>query len=156
MGLKVPECLKLRVNKEKKERKNIIVKNVKYEEIRNKYVTKEQAVFIANNDRNLKDSIYKKWKEDGLILGWISFNSFDVGLVQYNNKFAWHVKIKSGEWGAYFDGGHMDGEFNSESGSCLIMCSDGEYIFEDEVDFNKVKAANNRKYEVFAKQNVIK
>ena len=55
---------------------------IKYETIKNGYITKEQAIAIASCDRNLKDSIFYKWKkEDKLYLGFIVFHSFDVALV---------------------------------------------------------------------------
>ena len=45
---------------------------IKYETIKNGYVTKEQAIAIASCDRNLKDSIFKKQrKEKDIYFGWI-------------------------------------------------------------------------------------
>ena len=40
---------------------------IKYETIKNGYITKEQAIAIASCDRNLKDSIFKKWKKTLII-----------------------------------------------------------------------------------------
>ena len=71
--------------------------DIKYESIKNSYITKEQAVAIACCDRNLKDSIFKKWKkEDNLLLGFISFNTLNVALLKVDSDFGWHIKVKSG------------------------------------------------------------
>lgn len=142
--------------------------NIKYETIKNRYISKEQAIAIANCDRNLKDSLFEKLKnEDNLYLDWISFRAFDVGLVQLSGNFAWHVKVKSGSWGATkifnipFLGikigyKNYDGEFNEKSGvSCFIMCDSGEYYFHDEIDIKQVKAPNMKEYKEYIKTKSI-
>ena len=141
---------------------------IKYETIKNGYITKEQAIAIASSDRNLKDSIFKKWKkEEDLYLGFISFYSFDVGLVQIYQDFAWHVKVKKGSWGGTkvtripfirikngyenWDGG-FDG---SEDISCIVMCNSGEYYFCDDIDLEQIKAPDMEEYETYIKSSSI-
>ncbi len=66
---------------------------IKYETIKRGYITKEQAIAIASCDRNLKDSIYRKWKkEENIALGFIAFHSFKIALVEIKSDFAWHIK----------------------------------------------------------------
>ena len=142
--------------------------NIKYETIKNGYVTKEQAIAIASCDRNLKDSLFKKWKkEDKLYLGFISFHSFDVALVEICSQFAWHIKVKSGSWGATkasripiigikIGYEHWDGEFDEDSNiSCIIMCDSGEYYFGDDIDINDIKPADTNKYKEMLKHSSI-
>lgn len=132
---------------------------IKYENIKNGYITKEQAIAIAGCDRNLKDSIFKKWKkEDNLLLGFISFHSFDVGLVKIASDFGWHVKVKSGTWGALkfkripvigikYGYENWDGDFEESSNiSCVIMCNSGEYYFGDDIDLKKLEIPDMNEY----------
>ena len=132
---------------------------IEYKTIKNGYVTKEQAIAIASCDKNLKDSIFKKWKkEKNLYLGWISFNYFDIALVQINQDFAWHIKVKKGEWGGvkvkkipiigiYKECENWDGDFTEvDNISCFVMCDSGEYHFGNEFDFKQIKAPNMEEY----------
>jgi len=132
---------------------------IKYVTIKNGYVTKEQAIAIASCDRNLKDDIFKKWKkEKNLYLGLISFSSFYIGLVQIYQDFAWHIKVKSGEWGGIkvnripligieIGSENWDGEFNeSDNISCIVMCDSGEYYFGDDIVLKEMKAPNMEEY----------
>lgn len=141
---------------------------IKYETIKNGYITKEQAIAIASSDRNLKDSIFKKWKkEDNIYLGWISFESFDIGLVQIEQEFAWHVKVTSGDWGGTkvnripligikIGYENWDGDFDRTSDiSCIVMCNSGEYYFCDDIDLNKIKVANMEEYKKYIKSSSI-
>ncbi|MGM9877610.1 MAG: hypothetical protein ACI33S_03075 [Bacilli bacterium] len=32
-------------------------------------------------------------------MGFISFHDFDIALVKFYDGFAWHVKVKFGDWG---------------------------------------------------------
>lgn len=141
---------------------------IKYETINNGYVTKEQAVAIASCDRNLKDSIFKKWKkEDDLYLGLISFYTFDVGLVKINEDFAWHIKLKSGEWGGTkvnriplirIRKGYenWDGDFDeSDNISCIVMCNSGQYYFCDDIDLKELKEPNMEEYKKYIENGSI-
>ncbi len=143
-------------------------RKIKYETIKKGYVTKEQAIAIASCDRNLKDSVFKKWKkEDNLYLGWISFTSFDVGLVQINQDFAWHLKVKSGEWGGTkvnripligikIGYENWDGDFDKSSNiSCIVMCNSGEYYFGDDIDLKEIKVPNMEEYKKYIKSSSI-
>ena len=132
---------------------------IKYESIKNGYITKEQAIAIACCDRNLKDSIFKKWKkEDNLLLGFISFNTLNVALVKVNSDFGWHIKVKSGTWGAVklkkipvigirYGYENWDGEIDESCDiSCVIMCNIGEYYFGDDIDLKKLEAPDMNEY----------
>ena len=132
---------------------------IKYETVKNGYITKEQAIAIASCDRNLKDSIFKKWKkEDKLYLGFISFQAFDIALVEIYSQFAWHIKVKDGAWGATkvskipilgikYRYEHWDGFFDERCNiSCIVMCDSGEYYFGDDIDLKSLKPANIDKY----------
>ena len=141
---------------------------IKYETIKNGYITKEQAIAIASCDRNLKDSIFKKWKkEEDIYLGWISFNSFDIGLIQIDQDFAWHIKVKSGQWGGTkvkkiplirikIEYENWDGYFDESSNiSCIVMCDSGEYNFGDNIDLKKIKVPNMEEYKEYIKSSSI-
>lgn len=151
-----PETLNKIYNK-----KNII----KYTTIKNGYVTKEQAVAIAGCDRNLKDSIFKDWKSRKMYLGWISFEKFDVALVQLGSDFAWHVKVKSGSFGGCenkkilgitYKSIMFDGEFDEDSDiSCLVMCNSGQYYYSKDIDMSHIKAPNMKEYEKYLKQKSV-
>lgn len=141
--------------------------NIKYETIKNGYVTKEQAIAIAGCDRNLKDSIFNEWKKDKLYLGWISFSEFDVALVQIGYDFAWHVKVKSGDWGATkvkripifgikLGYENWDGCFDEESNeSCFVMCNSGEYYYYKDIDMSKVKEPDIDEYKKYISRKSI-
>lgn len=134
---------------------------MKYETIKNGYVTKEQAVAIAGCDRNLKDSLFRKWKKNKLYLGWISFSEYEVALVQISLDFAWHVKVKSGSWGATkqyripilgINIGYIneDGYFDEESNvSCIVMCNSGEYYYCDDIDMSELKEPDMNEYKKY-------
>lgn len=132
-------------------------KEIKYETIKNGYITKSQAIAIAGCDRNLKDSIFKKWKKESkMTLGWISFNSFDVALVKIGRDYAWHIKVKSGDWGATKGFMHMDGEFTEDMNiSCIVMCDSGAYCFCDDFDVNSIQAPDMKEYNDYIKRSSI-
>lgn len=73
--------------------------SINYETIKRGFISKEQAIAIA--DSRMKDSIFLNGKKVHCYYGWILFKKFDIVLVQFNSNFAWHVKVKAGEWGAY-------------------------------------------------------
>lgn len=134
-------------------------KYIKYESIKNSYITKEQAVAIACSNKYLKDSIYKKnIKESNLVLGFISFNVLEVALVKIGCNFGWHIKVQSGTWGGTrikkipilgikYAYEHLDGDFDESNNiSCLIMCDSGEYYFGDEIDLDMLEVPNMVEY----------
>lgn len=141
---------------------NNVMSKLKYETIKNGYITKEQAVAIAGCDRNLKDSIFREWKKKKLYLGSISFSEYEVALVQYGYDFAWHIKVKSGEWGAMqviskipiigitLKYAYCDGYFDEESNiSCLVMCNSGEYYYCNDIDISMIKMPNLEEYKKY-------
>lgn len=86
----------------------------------------------------------------------IRFEKFEIALVQIDLNFAWHVKVKYGEWGAYekkkflfipLYGMNVDGWFDEKSNiSCFIMCEDGEYYDGDEIDSKMLKEPDMEQY----------
>lgn len=141
--------------------------NIKYETIKTSYITKEQAVAIAGCDRNLKDSVFKEWKKNKLYLGWISFSEYDVALVQIGSNFAWHIKVKSGDWGGTkfiripiigikYGYANYDGGFDENSNiSCLVMCDSGEYYYCNDIDMSKIKAPDMKEYKKYINRKSI-
>lgn len=138
---------------------------IKYETLKNGYITKEQAIAIAGCDRNLKDSIFKEWKSQKMYLGWISFEKFDVALVQFGCDFAWHIKVKSGSYGGNetkkifgipYKDILFDGEFDEDSNiSCIVMCDSGQYYYSKDIDMSQMLAPDLDEYRKYIKQNSI-
>ena len=61
-----------------------MIENINYKEVENKCVDEQTAIAIASQDRNLKDYIFLKWKqEDNIVLGLIEFKKFKVLLAYY-------------------------------------------------------------------------
>lgn len=129
--------------------------DIKYETIKNGYITKEQAIAIAGCDRNLKDSIFNEYKDKkNIILGFISFSEFDVGLLKISTDYAWHVKVKKGIWGGqmHSDKEHLflDGGFDESSDiSCYIMCNSGEYYYHDLINNEDISKPDMNEYKKY-------
>lgn len=134
---------------------------IEYETVAKTFVTKEQAIAIANCDRNLKDSVFMEAKKKDIHYGLITFYKFDIALVQYCGSFAWHIKVKYGEWGATeykrlpilripINTIMSDGYFDEESNiSCIVMCDSGEYYYCNEINIDEIKAPDMERYNDF-------
>ena len=110
--------------------------NFKFEEIELDKITKEQAIAIANCDRNLKDAIFIEGKKEKKIYTYIKLIKFKIALVKYKNSTDyWYIKVTEGEWGAQNKRGTelYDGEFDEESNiSCLVSCDTGDFFYKNE------------------------
>ena len=147
-----------------KQNKNINICK-EYQTITSDYITAEQAVAIASSDLHLKNSIFKQGLKKHLIYGLIIFDEFSIKLVKWGSYFAWHIKVKKGEWGATqfinilgfkFGIANWDGEFSEEDDiSCLIMVHNGEYIYLRQNDMKYIEEADMDEYLKYISQGSI-
>lgn len=133
----------------------------KLEKVRVDYITKKQAIAIAADDRNLKDVIYRKGLKNNLEFGLIIFEEFGIKLVKYGYDYAWYIKVLKGEYGAtkfikipifnirkVYE--YLDGYFDEESNiSCLVLVTNGEFIYLDDSMINKLEDVNLEEYKKF-------
>jgi len=131
----------------------------KYKKLKPSYISEDAAIAIVNSDFGLKDSIYKEGLKNNLHYDLIEFKEFGVRLVKYDNNFAWHIKVVSGNWGATkfikflglkisFE--NIDGIFEEENNiNCLVFIDSGKYVYlrnNDLSDFENVSVDEYNEY----------
>jgi len=125
------------------------------------YITEKDAITIANNNKTLKQAIYEEGLKHNIRYDLLIFKKFKIKLVKYYDKFAWLIKVIDGEFGytkyrkilgkriEYISG---NGCFEENSNIyCLVMVNDGEFIYIDSNDLDKVKPINKKEYDLYLK-----
>ncbi len=97
-----------------------------------KYIDRDTAIEIADNESNLKKSIYKEARLRGEKYGIVEIYDYYATLVIYNKKYAWYVKVMDGKYGYKQEGEYYTGKLKDKSNiRCLVMAETSEYIFID-------------------------
>ena len=97
-----------------------------------KYIDRDTAIEIADNESNLKKSIYKEARLRGEKYGIVEIYDYYATLVIYNKKYAWYVKVMDGKYGYKQEGEYYTGKLKDKSNiRCLVMAETSEYIYID-------------------------
>ena len=137
-----------------------MIENINYKEVETKCVDEQTAIAIASQDRNLKDYIFLKWKqEDNIVLGLIEFKKFKVGLVQYDLKYYWHIIVTDGIFGGIENETiHIDGDLSEDDNiSCFVDVKTGEYFDYEDFDeiMNELKKPNMKAFKKYFNNEII-
>ena len=117
-------------------------------EKKKRYITREEAIAIADKEKNLKKSIYKEVRMRGERYGLVEIYDYYATLVIYNKKYAWYVKVMDGKYGYKQDGEYYTGKLKDKSNiRCLVMADTGEYIYIDALFHTKqIRMVNDDEY----------
>ena len=94
-------------------------------------IKRSQAIGIANRNKNLKTDYCKNSSK---LITYLSFNKFDVDVVEKNDRKYFQVQVKGGEISWVEDDSYYDGDLCYEGEDedilrCLIDVETGEYIY---------------------------
>lgn len=123
------------------------------------YITEKDAIAIANNNKTLKQAIYEEGLKHNIRYDLLIFKKFKIKLVKWYDEYGWLIKVIDGEFGyteyrkilgkriEYISG---NGYFEENSNIyCLVMAYDGEFIYINSKDLNKVKPVNMKEYTAY-------
>ena len=95
-----------------------------------KYISRNRAIQIADEEKNLRKSMYKEAKKAGFDYALIEIIDYYATLVIFQKKYAWYVKISECNYNKA-EGKKYFKRYNDENSNigCLIMAETGEYIY---------------------------
>lgn len=95
-----------------------------------KYISRNKAIEIADQEQNLRKSMYKEAKKAGYDYALIEIIDYCATLVMFQNKHAWYVKISDATYNKLENSKYYRGYYDEYSNiSCLISAETGEYIY---------------------------
>lgn len=95
-----------------------------------KYISRNRAIEIADEEQNLRKSLYKEARKAGYDYALIEIIDYCATLVLVEKKYAWYVKVSDGTYNKLEHNKYYKGHYNEYSNiSCLIMAETGEYIY---------------------------
>ena len=95
-----------------------------------KYISRNKAIEIADEEQNLRKSLYKEARKAGYDYALIEIIDYCATLVLVEKKYAWYVKVSDGTYIKLEHNKYYKGHYNEYSNiSCLIMAETGEYIY---------------------------
>lgn len=112
--------------------KNNTIKNKKkvIQPIDRKYISRENAIDIADMEDNLRYHMYLDSKKNDSPYGIIEISDYYSTLVKYNGKYAWYIKVLEGRYGTKDGDKYLRGYFDEYSNiSCLVLADSGKFIY---------------------------
>ena len=95
-----------------------------------KFISREDAIDIADMENNLRYYMYLDSRENGSPYGLIEISDYYSTLVKYNGKYAWYIKVLEGRYGTKEDERFLRGYFDEYSNiSCLVCADSGKFIY---------------------------
>ena len=95
-----------------------------------KYISRNRAIQIADEEQNLRKSMYKEAKKAGFDYALIEIIDYYATLVIFQKKYAWYVKISECNYNKAEGKKYFKGYYDEYSNiGCLIMAETGEYIY---------------------------
>ena len=95
-----------------------------------RYLSRERAINIADQEYNLRKSIYKEMKMKGYKCGIIEIDDYYATLVKYKNRYAWYIKVLKGKCGYKDEDEYYIDEIDKEvRTSCIVFADSGEYEY---------------------------
>ncbi len=114
-----------------------------------KYLSRRKAIMIADEECNLRKSIYKEYKRNGYKCGLIEINDYYATLVKYDERYAWYIKVIDGKCGFKEEDKYYIGNFDSNNikVSCLVFVDNGEYVYLGyEFDTRKIRMVTDDEF----------
>lgn len=120
--------------------------NVKQQQ--NKYISRTYAIEIANQEKNLRKSMYIEAKRNGYYYGLIEIEDYYATLVKYNNNYAWYIKVITGKYVSKNNNKYYKGYYDENSNiSCLVIATTGEYLYlGTDFDTRNIKMVTDDEY----------
>lgn len=95
-----------------------------------KYINRNQAISIADSEKNLRRSMYNEAINEGFNYGLIEINNYYATLVKFENRYAWYIKVIDGKYGAKKENKYIKGYFDEYSNiRCLVFADNGMYVY---------------------------
>lgn len=95
-----------------------------------RYLSRENAIRIADEERNIRKSIYKEMKMKGYKCGIIEIDDYYATLVKYKDRYAWYIKVIKGRCGFKDEDNYYIEEIDREiMAACIIYADTCEYEY---------------------------
>ncbi len=95
-----------------------------------RYLSREGAINIADQEYNLRKSIYKDMKMIGYKCGIIEIDDYYATLVKYKDRYAWYIKVIKGKCGFKNEDEYYVDEINKEiRAACIVYADNGVYEY---------------------------
>ena len=95
-----------------------------------RYLSREGAIKIVDEEYNLRKSIYKEMKMKGYKCGIIEIDDYYATLVKYKNRYAWYIKVIKGRCGFKDEDNYYIEEIDREiRAACIVYADSCEYEY---------------------------
>lgn len=119
---------RIRLNRNIKMSENKELSTVKA--VEKKYINRNQAISIADSEKNLRRSMYNEAISEGFFYGLIEITNYYATLVKFENRYAWYIKVIDGRYGTKKENKNVKGYFDEYSNiRCLVFADNGMYVY---------------------------
>ncbi len=95
-----------------------------------RYLSREGAINIADQEYNLRKSIYRDMKMKGYKCGIVEIDDYYATLVKYKDRYAWYIKVIKGKCGFKDEDEYYIDEINKEiRAACIVYADTGGYEY---------------------------